>query len=386
MAEAEKWQVVEASAPDRHARQKLIPGWNQDLLRSSSVVVVGAGAVGNEALSKLVLLGVGRIVVVDMDVIECSNLARTVLFRERDIGRNKAEVACECMVDIDPAIRAEPICEAVEWGLGCGVVAEAGVVLSCVDNLAARVHVNRLCLRAGVPLVDAGIDAFSAAVHVITPAAGGCYECALPASARQRLAARRSCADGLIRAAARREVPTTATMAAMAAAMQVQEAVALLHASAGLTEIPLAASAGGTRHLLGSTPWSLRSIAVRRSERCTAHELWKPKPVAASVATTLSELAEMTGAEAVLLDHDVVLSFTCQRCAKTAAHGRPVERTQRHHLQCGCGGTREATVAREVGLRGDLSASPLADVGVAPAAWLALRHNGGRIEHIELVG
>src|SRR3954462_8103534 len=77
---------------DRYHRQTLISWWDQDRLRSATVIVVGAGALGNELVKHLALAGVGRVVVADFDHIENSNLARCVFFRESDDGRPKAEV------------------------------------------------------------------------------------------------------------------------------------------------------------------------------------------------------------------------------------------------------------------------------------------------------
>ncbi|MDE2507058.1 MAG: ThiF family adenylyltransferase, partial [Planctomycetota bacterium] len=80
---------------DRYGRLRLISWWRQDRLAASRVLVVGAGALGNEALKNLALVGVGAIHIVDFDVVEPSNLARSVFFRAADAGRPKAEVAAE---------------------------------------------------------------------------------------------------------------------------------------------------------------------------------------------------------------------------------------------------------------------------------------------------
>src|SRR3954463_5918424 len=87
---------------DRYGRLRLIPWWRQERLSSARVLVVGAGALGNEVLKNLALLGVGTVFVIDLDMVEPSNLSRSVLFRAEDGGRAKAEVAARRAREINP--------------------------------------------------------------------------------------------------------------------------------------------------------------------------------------------------------------------------------------------------------------------------------------------
>src|SRR5262245_26824807 len=87
---------------DRYSRLRLIAWWDQQKLRQAKVLVVGAGALGNEVLKNLTLVGIGHIVVIDMDEIEDSNLTRSVLFRARDRGKSKAIAAAEACRDLNP--------------------------------------------------------------------------------------------------------------------------------------------------------------------------------------------------------------------------------------------------------------------------------------------
>ena len=77
---------------DRYSRLRLIPWWDQERLKNATIMVVGAGAIGNELIKNLTLLGIGRILIFDMDGIENTNLTRSVLYRARDVGRYKAAV------------------------------------------------------------------------------------------------------------------------------------------------------------------------------------------------------------------------------------------------------------------------------------------------------
>ena len=93
---------------DRYDRLRLIAWWDQEKLRRAKVLVVGAGALGNEVLKNLALLGIGRVWIVDFDAIEDTNLTRSVLFRSRDRGRNKAVAAADAVRDINPDTRVTP--------------------------------------------------------------------------------------------------------------------------------------------------------------------------------------------------------------------------------------------------------------------------------------
>ena len=86
-------ELAASSIGDRYASPRLIDWWIQQRLATAQVMVVGAGALGNEALKNLALLGVRRMVVVDFDVIEASNLGRSVLYRAEDVGQPKVQVA-----------------------------------------------------------------------------------------------------------------------------------------------------------------------------------------------------------------------------------------------------------------------------------------------------
>src|SRR5689334_15768239 len=94
---------------DRYSRLRLIAWWDQSKLGKSTMLVVGAGALGNEVVKNLALLGIGRIFLVDFDTIEPSNLARSVLFRSADKGRSKAEVAAERARELNPDVNIIPL-------------------------------------------------------------------------------------------------------------------------------------------------------------------------------------------------------------------------------------------------------------------------------------
>src|SRR5262249_5613347 len=89
---------------DRYGRLRLISWWRQERLAAARVLVVGAGALGNEVVKNLALLGLGTVYLIDLDTVEPSNLSRSVLFRAEDGGRGKAEVAAQRAREINPDI------------------------------------------------------------------------------------------------------------------------------------------------------------------------------------------------------------------------------------------------------------------------------------------
>src|SRR6202453_1238340 len=94
--------ALSAADDDRFHRFSLIGWWDQQKLRDAKVLVVGAGALGNEIVKNLALLGIGNILIADLDRIENSNLSRSVLYRKKDNGRFKAEVAARAAKEIYP--------------------------------------------------------------------------------------------------------------------------------------------------------------------------------------------------------------------------------------------------------------------------------------------
>lgn len=118
----------------RFARLEAIEWWDQALLARSHVLVIGAGALGNEVVKNLALLGLGHVVIADMDRVELSNLSRSVLFRESDEGRFKAECAARAAREIFPGIDAHAFVGNVLADLGLGYFRWADVVIGALAN------------------------------------------------------------------------------------------------------------------------------------------------------------------------------------------------------------------------------------------------------------
>ncbi|MDP9340323.1 MAG: ThiF family adenylyltransferase [Acidobacteriota bacterium] len=215
---------------DRYSRLRLIPWWDQNKIAAAKVLVVGAGALGNEILKNLALLGFREVVIVDLDRIEESNLSRAVLFRSSNLGQYKAAAAASGFEDLAVAGHARAIVGNIMHDCGLGLFAWADLILAGLDNREARLWINRSTWRMNRPWIDGAIEGINGVARVFLPGAPPCYECTLGEVDWQLLEQRMSCNLLLREASTEGKVPTTPTISSIIAGIQVQEAVKLLHA------------------------------------------------------------------------------------------------------------------------------------------------------------
>jgi len=169
---------------DRYARHILlreIGGPGQKALKAASVLVVGAGGLGSPVLLYLAASGVGRIVVVDDDVVEASNLQRQVIHQTARIGMAKVESAKAAIAALNPFVTVEAVRARLGEENAAVLVGSVDLVLDGSDNFDTRYLVNRVCAAAGVPLIAAAITQWEGQLSVYDPAHGTpCYECVFP--------------------------------------------------------------------------------------------------------------------------------------------------------------------------------------------------------------
>jgi molybdopterin/thiamine biosynthesis adenylyltransferase len=222
--------MLDPARAQRYRRHDLIDWFSQEQVAATRIAVIGAGAVGNEVVKNLALLGCGAIDVYDFDTVELHNLTRSILLREADTGRNKAEAVAERARDIDPNVTVRAIPGDFWDTLSLGRLRDYDCAIAAVDNFEARLKLNQLCLLARVDLVNAGLDSRWAVVESF-PFGGAvpsaCYECTLPESTYARVAQRYSCGGLKRRAALERRIPTTVVTASIAGAMAASTALRL---------------------------------------------------------------------------------------------------------------------------------------------------------------
>ena len=214
---------------DRYSRLRLIPWWDETKIRAARLLVVGAGALGNEILKNLALLGFRNIVVIDLDRIEESNLSRAVLFRDSDIGQLKAHAAARAVHAINNDATVQPIAGNIVHGIGLGLFAWCDAVLAGLDNREARLWINRAAWKTNRPWIDGAIEGINGVVRVFKPGEPPCYECTLGKTDWELLERRMSCNLLLREADVEGKVATTPTISSIIAGMQVQELLKLIH-------------------------------------------------------------------------------------------------------------------------------------------------------------
>ncbi len=174
---------------DLYDRQFRLEGWSQKLVKNSRVLIVGVGGLGCEIAKNLAMLGVGQLDLIDLDIIEHSNLNRQILFTGAKIGEPKAVVAARKLKEINPNIIVNGYHTSLER-LNPALYLAADVIVGGLDSMNARLNLNAQCIRFKKPLVDGGVSGYHGHVYTIFPYKNACYECnPLPVGESDEMAA-----------------------------------------------------------------------------------------------------------------------------------------------------------------------------------------------------
>ena len=204
---------------DRFDRMRRIDWVDVDAIHRKRCLVVGAGALGNEVVKNLVLAGFRKMTLVDMDFIVTSNLSRCLFFRDSDVKRvMKADVVASRASELDPDAEITPVVADIkdldDW--------DYDVVLGCLDNISARMHLNAHAYYHRIPYIDGATDGMNGRVIAIIPG-GPCLQCTMNRTHVEQMERRFTCTGN-----GTAFVPKTAsdiTTTAAIAAMQVREAM-----------------------------------------------------------------------------------------------------------------------------------------------------------------
>lgn len=283
----------------------LLSWFKKDKVKNAHVLVAGAGALGNEVVKNLALFGIGHIYIVDFDRIELSNLTRSVLFREEDAYNHayKAEIVAKRAMEINPQIKVTPIVGNLFSEVGFGLYRRADVVIGCLDSRIARYQLNRLSLRAGKSWIDGSIENLTGAVKVYAPGVS-CYECGLSREEFNHIMLRTGCADVVRNQGEAGRIATTPISASIVGAMQVQEAMKIIHLTPD-EPTPFKTLQGKMLRYEGMTNTTTIYKFPSWRNNCPAHELWddvkecSDLTASLTVADALEKLRALLGTETV---------------------------------------------------------------------------------------
>ena len=169
---------------DRYSRQIMLEeiGYQGQLkLKSAKVCVVGVGGLGNPITTRLVAMGIGKIRIIDRDVIELSNLHRQTMFDESDVGQIKVEVAARKLQNLNPDVEIESLPISINDYTALDAVEGCDVVIDALDSVNARYALNKACVEKNIPFVTGAAVGVSGQAFTILPNHSACYSCMFPA-------------------------------------------------------------------------------------------------------------------------------------------------------------------------------------------------------------
>ncbi len=349
----------------RYSRHLLIPEVGlegQRRLAAARVLVVGAGGLGSPALQYLAAAGVGRIGIVDDDVVDETNLQRQTIYATADVGSGKAEVAARRLHELNPLVSIDAIGTRLDPRNARALIGAYDLALDCTDRFATRYLISDACVLEGKPDVYGSIFRFDGQVSVFAAAGGPCYRCLYPEPPPPENAP--TCAEGGVLGA----------LAGLVGTWQAGEALKLL---LGIGE-PLS----GRLMLIETLEAQVREVRFERDPQCaacgaaatlddlTAVVYERDEPAAADELEA-GELDEAL-ATARLLDvrepHEAVLgsveSAVCIPASQLEARMHELDSAQRYVVACRVGAKsrwaaerlRDAGFERVVHLRGGLLA------------------------------
>lgn len=368
---------------NRYSRLELIPWWNQELLHNSTVMVVGAGAIGNELIKNLALLGVGKIVIVDMDKIEQTNLTRSILYRMKDVGKYKSQAAAEAAMEINPDVKAICLNQNIVTDIGLGVFRSMDIVLGGLDNREARLAINQSCYKVNKPWIDGAIEVLNGFARVFVPP-GPCYECTMTETDWKLINKRKSCAllthDEMLEG----KTPTTPTSSSIIAGVQVQEMLKILHNDRNLPTL------AGKGYVFNGLTHDSFVVEYQLKDDCMSHDLydnikemdWSAREV--SVKDVLNQAAKDLGDGAIIeFDRDIATTATCV-CGHTKDIFNTVNRLRGKDIVCEkCGKSMQFETVHTINSEEDFLNKKLYEIGI-PLYHIIAARKGMKYVYYEL--
>ena len=358
---------------NRYSRLELIPWWNQELLHNSTVMVVGAGAIGNELIKNLALLGVGKIVIVDMDKIEQTNLTRSILYRMKDVGKYKSQAAAEAAMEINPDVKAICLNQNIVTDIGLGVFRSMDIVLGGLDNREARLAINQSCYKVNKPWIDGAIEVLNGFARVFVPP-GPCYECTMTETDWKLINKRKSCAllthDEMLEG----KTPTTPTSSSIIAGVQVQEMLKILHNDRNLPTL------AGKGYVFNGLTHDSFVVEYQLKDDCMSHDLydniremnWSAREI--TIKDVLEQASKDLSDGAIIeFDRDIATTATCV-CGHTKDIFNTVNRLRGKDIVCEkCGKSMQFETVHTINGEEDFLDKKLYEIGIPLYHIIAVR-------------
>lgn len=199
----------------RYCRQIIVPEIGkkgQQILSNTHIAIVGCGGLGSNSAEFLTRLGIGGLTLIDHDLVELTNIHRTALFTEEDIGKSKADMISRHVNLINPHIKTNVLNNSLTKHTAEGHLKSCDVILDGTDNLDTRYLINEVAIKHKIPWVYAGVHSTQGMVMAIIPGKTPCL----------------SCLSKSIPQSAVTEIPVLGTLPASTASLQVSEALKIL--------------------------------------------------------------------------------------------------------------------------------------------------------------
>jgi molybdopterin-synthase adenylyltransferase len=167
----------------RYNRQIIFPEFGEEgqkRLREATVLIAGAGGLGSPVAIYLACAGFGRIVLVDCDPVDLSNLNRQILHWEEDIGNKKVASGEQKLRRINSTVQLAPVHARITAENVHTLLEDVHLVIDCLDNMETRFIINAACFQKMIPLVHGGVRGFMGEITTIIPGETPCLECLFP--------------------------------------------------------------------------------------------------------------------------------------------------------------------------------------------------------------
>lgn len=278
----------------RYSRQEILPeigSLGQKKIAAARVLVVGAGGLGCPALLYLAGAGIGTIGIVDHDIIDVSNLQRQILYTTEDEGKQKAVIAKDRLLQLNPDIAIHAYPEELTEKNVLGLFSGYDVIIDGTDNFSTKFLINDAAVKSGKPVVYGAIQGFEGRVSVFDAQTGPCYRCLYPSPPESAIL---NCA----------EAGVVGALAGIIGSMQAMEAIKIIVSHAALE--PLA----GKLFLIDTRTMNCRTLQIGKRADCKVCSqkpadisLQSFSPVCSAVLVQEIDIADLSGMpDAVFVD------------------------------------------------------------------------------------